>query len=195
MIFNAEISAGALMVVETKQLAKLMLTNPTKEEWRQAIEVENILQKKTPATAKRQAALVRKRLDLVHPEILEAIAKCDNELTLQLIFVSSLLHSQLHYDFMTKVYGEHLRRYESHITKNAWENFWEECAVLDPNINTWSELTKNKLHQVIIKILSQAKYIDTPKLKTLTPPYVRPEVVSLLKQHHPNILSGLEFTK
>lgn len=194
-MFNAEISAGALMVVESKQLAKLMLTSPTKEEWRHAIEIENILQKKTPATAKRQAILVKKRLDLVHPEILETIAKGDNELTLQLIFVSSLLHSQLHYDFMTKVYGEHLRRYESHITKNAWENFWEECTVLDPNINTWSELTKNKLHQVIIKILSQAKYIDTTKLKTLTPPYVRPEVVSLLKQHHPNILNGLEFTK
>lgn len=195
MIFNAEISAGALMVVETKQLAKLMLTHPTKEEWRHAIEVENILQKKTPSTAKRQAVLVKKRLDLVHPEILETIAKGDNELTLQLIFASSLLHSQLHFDFMTKVYGEHLRRYESHITKNAWESFWEECAILDSNINTWSELTKNKLHQVIIKILSQAKYIDTPRKQTLTPPSIRPEVLNLVKQHHLHILGGLEFTK
>lgn len=194
-MFNAEISAGALMVVETKQLAKLMLTSPTKEEWRHAIEIENILQKKTPSTAKRQAILVKKRLDLVHPEILEAIANSDNELTLQLIFASSLLHSQLHLDFMTKVYGEHLRRYETHITKNAWEIFWEECAILDANINNWSELTRNKLHQVIIKILSQAKYIDTPRNQTLTPPYVRPEVIRLVKQHHPQILSGLEFTK
>ena len=183
------------MVVETKQIAKLMLNNPTKEEWRHAIEVENVLQKKTPATAKRQAALIKKRLDLVHPEILEAIAKSDNELTIQLIFASSLLHSQLHCDFMTKVYGEHLRLYESHITNNTWEKFWEECAILDPNINTWSELTKNKLHQVIIKILSQAKYIDTPRAQALTPPYIRPEAIRLVKKYHPQILNGIDFRK
>lgn len=195
MIFNAEISAGALMIVETKQLARLMLTYPTKEEWRHAIEVENILQKKTPSTAKRQAVLIKKRLDLVHADILKTIAAGDNELVLQLIFASSLLHSQLHFDFMTKVYGEHLRRYESHITKNAWESFWVECAILDPNINTWSELTKNKLHQVIIKILSQAKYIDSTRQQNLTPPSIRPEALGLIGQHHPHILRGLEFIK
>ena len=78
MIYNAEISAGALMVVETKLVAKLLLKNPSKEDWKQAIEVDNILQKKTPATAKRQAILVKKRLDCVAPEILELIATGDN---------------------------------------------------------------------------------------------------------------------
>lgn len=194
-MFNAEISAGALMVVETKQLAKLMLSNPTKAEWKHAIEVENILQKKTPATAKRQAILIKKRLDCVAPEILESIVKGDNELTLQLVFASSLLHSQLHLDFMVKVYGEHLRLYEERLTKNAWENFWAECAILEPNINEWSELTKRKLHQVIVKILSQAKYIDSPKTQKLTPPGIRPEVASLIKTHHPHIMGGLEFSK
>jgi hypothetical protein len=194
-MYNAEISAGALMVVESKLLAKLMLTHPSNDSWKHAIEVENILQKKTPATAKRQAILIKKRLNLVHPDILVAIANGDNELILQFIFVSSLLHSQLHHDFMVKVYGDHLRRYESHITNNAWENFWEECAILDPNINSWSVLTKNKLHQVIIKILCQAKYLDTPRMQALTPPSMRPEVINLVKSHHPQILSGLEFTR
>ena len=195
MIYNAEISAGALMVVETKLLAKLLLKNPSKEDWKQAIEIDNILQKKTPATAKRQAILVKKRLDCVAPEILEQIASGDNELTLQLIFASSLLHSQLHLDYMKKVYGEHLRLYESHLKKNAWEHFWDECAILDSNINNWSELTKNKLNQVIVKILSQAKFIDSTGTKKITPPDIRPEVSNLVKKHHPHILSGLEFSK
>lgn len=194
-MYNAEISAGALMVVETKLLAKFMLTNPSKEDWKQAIEVENIIQKKTPATAKRQAILVKKRLDLVAPELLAQIASSDNELTLQLIFASSLLHSQLHLDYMKKVYGEHLRIYESHIKKSAWSLFWDECAILDPNINNWSDLTKNKLNQVIVKILSQAKFINSTRSQKLTPPNIRPEVIRLVKTHHPQILSGLEFSK
>lgn len=194
-MFNAEISAGALMVVETKQLANLLLTNPSKEEWKHAIEIENILQKKTPATAKRQAILIKKRLDLFHKDVLEMIAYGDNELTLQLIFASSLLHSQLHYDFMVKVYGEHIRKYERHISKSAWDNFWEECAVLDANINNWSDLTRSKLHQVIIKILSQAKYLDNPRSQTITPPYIRPEVKDLLKRYHAHVLNAMEFSK
>ena len=104
------------------------------------------------------------------------------------------LHSQLHLDYMIKVYGEHLRLYESHIKKNAWEYFWDECAILDSNINNWSELTKNKLNQVIVKILSQAKFIDSTRTQKLTPPAIRPEVLSLVKIHHPHILVGLEFT-
>lgn len=195
MIYNAEISAGALMVIETKLIAKFMLTNPTKEDWKQAIEIENILQKKTPSTAKRQAILVKKRLDLVAPEILRQIASSDNELTLQLIFVCSLLHSKLHLDYMSRVYGEHLRLYESHIKKNAWENFWDECSILDSNINNWSALTKSKLNQVIVKILSQAKFIDSTRTQKLTPPDIRPEVIALIKKHHPHILVGLEFSK
>ena len=96
---------------------------------------------------------------------------------------------------MKKVYGEHLRIYESHLKKGAWSLFWDECAILDPNINNWSELTKNKLNQVIVKILSQAKFIDSTRSQKLTPPDIRPEVIKLVKMHHPHILSGLEFSK
>ena len=194
-MYNAEISAGALMVIETKLLAKFMLSNPTKEEWKYAIEVENILQKKTPSTAKRQAILVKKRLDCLAIEIVQLIVSGDNELTLQFVFAGSLLHSQLHLDYMKKVYAEHLRLYESHINKNAWEHFWDECAILDSNINNWSPLTKSKLNQVIVKILSQAKFIESTRTQRLTPPDIRPEVINLVKKHHPQILSGLEFSK
>lgn len=194
-MFNAEISAGALLVVETKKIAKLMLTNPSTETWKHAIEIENILQKRTPSTAKRQANLVRKRLELINFEILNNIAEADNELTLQLIFASSLLQSRLHYDYMVKVYGAHLQKLDTHISKNAWENFWDECLLLDPSISVWSELTKNKLHQVIIKILSEAKYIDSTRNRMLTPPFMRPEAIDLVKKYHSQILNGLEFSK
>lgn len=194
-MYSAEISAGALMVVESKLIAKFMLTNPTREDWKHAIEIENILQKRTPATGKRQAILIRKRLECVTNDILELISTGDNELTLQLLFASSLLQSQLHLDYMKKVYGEHLRLYETHIKKNAWSYFWEECAMLDPNINNWSDLTKNKLNQVIVKMLSEAKFIDTTRTLKLTPPDLRPEVIELVRSHHPHIISSLEFLK
>ena len=61
--YNAEISAGSLLPLESRRIAALLLTDPDDAAWRHAIEVENILQKKTPATARRQATLI---LSLIH---------------------------------------------------------------------------------------------------------------------------------
>ena len=51
--YNAEISAGSLMPLESRRIAVLLLTQPDEAAWRHAIEIENILQKNTPATVPR----------------------------------------------------------------------------------------------------------------------------------------------
>lgn len=181
------------MLVESKQLARLYLTQPTPERWREAIEVENILQKKTPATSTRQAALVKKRFQLMNIELIEQIANSDNELATQLLFAGALLHSQLLYDYMIKVYAQHIKRLEKTIYRYAWESFWEESALLDPSINQWSTATKTKLSQVILRILSQAKYIETTKNMEIAPFYIRPEARSVIRLHHPHLIAAMEF--
>lgn len=54
-IYNAEISAGSLMVPESRRVARFMLTLPEPELWAPTLWWENILQKRSPATARRQA--------------------------------------------------------------------------------------------------------------------------------------------
>ena len=62
-LYNAEISAGSLMLPESRRVARLLLTHPATEQWFEALKVDNILQKKSPATARRQARLI---LSLIH---------------------------------------------------------------------------------------------------------------------------------
>ena len=64
-LYNAEISAGSLLLLESKRIATLLLGQPDEAAWVHAIEIENILQKKTPATARRQARLIRRRLPVL----------------------------------------------------------------------------------------------------------------------------------
>ena len=191
-LYNAEISAGAIMLVETKRLAKLLLEQPTQEEWNHALVEENILQKKTPSTAKRQAALIKKRLDTLTPVGLELITDGDNEVTSQMIFASCILHSELLKDYLQHEYAGHLRRLDTHLNSNSWDAFWVECAKRDPSILAWSDLTKNKLFQVILRILAQVKYIESNKSKRITPPILHPQVVRYLKQNNPETLKVME---
>ncbi|HIJ94867.1 MAG TPA: DUF1819 family protein [Desulfuromonadales bacterium] len=45
-------------------MARILLSGPDKMTWQRAIVVDNVLQRTSPATAKRMATLIRKRLEL-----------------------------------------------------------------------------------------------------------------------------------
>jgi len=68
-IYNAEIVAGSLLIPESRNIARLLLNGANKTNWHHAIIVDNILQKRSPASAKRQAKLIRNRLELMKPDL------------------------------------------------------------------------------------------------------------------------------
>jgi len=54
------------MLSESRIVARLLLDGVRGAEWEQAIRINNVLQKSSPATAIRQARLIRLRLETVH---------------------------------------------------------------------------------------------------------------------------------
>jgi hypothetical protein len=110
--YNAEISAGSLMPLESKRLAALLLTHPDDTAWRDAIEVENILQKNTPATARRQATLIRKRLMTLDAKGWEMISSREGEVVNQLLLAAAVKHSH--------ALGDFLRSLSMQIASAAW---------------------------------------------------------------------------
>ncbi|WP_082657768.1 MULTISPECIES: BrxA family protein [unclassified Sphingopyxis] len=57
-----------LKLYESRVIAGLLLESVSAEKWKQAIEVENVLQKTSLGTAKRQASLIRTRLKTMTPD-------------------------------------------------------------------------------------------------------------------------------
>lgn len=179
-LYNAEISAGSLLLPESRRIAHLLLQRPTDEEWNQAIRENNLLQKK-PATAIRQARLIRNRLSTLDDRGLKLVADGDGELSSQVLLAAAARHSLLLSDFLKDVYGSDLRRLERTLSHRQWETFLVECAHRDPAVDTWAATTRKKLFQVIIRILAEAKYLDTARRMGLTPPMLHPKVRAYLK--------------
>jgi len=193
--YNAEISAGSLMPLESKRVAALLLTHPDDTAWREAIEVQNILQKKTPATARRQATLIRKRLTTLDAKAWEMITTREGEVVNQLLLVASVKHSLLLGDFLRRVYADHQRRLETNLAATDWQDFLTESAHHDAAVANWTDGTKAKLFQVIVRILVEAKYIDSARSMKLTPPSLHPDVERYLRKHHESyVLECLERT-
>lgn len=180
-LYNAEISAGSLMVPESRRIAKLLLNRPTDAQWDAAIKDENLLQK-SPATARRQARLIRNRLATLDDEGLTLVAKSDSELCRQLLLAASARHSRLLSDFLRDVYIADLRRLENTLSHRQWEAFLTECEHRDNAVSQWAASTREKLFQVIVRILAEAKYLDSTRRMGLTPPMLHPKARAYLKR-------------
>ena len=181
--YNAEISAGSLMPLESRRLAELLQTNPDETTWIQAVETDNILQKKTPATARRQARLIKRRLTTLALEGWKLIAERDTEVSIQMLLVAAVKHSQLLGDFLLNVYANRQRRLELTLSASDWHDFLVECTHRDASVASWSETTKKKLHEVIVRILVEAKYLQNSRSMKLTPRSLHPDVRRYLIAH------------
>ena len=192
-LYNAEISAGSLLPLESKRVAALLLTEPDNAAWRYAIEVDNILQKKTPASSRRQATLIRKRLDGLDAEGWKMIAEREHEVVTQLLLAAAIKHSQLLGDFMLRVYADRQRRLEPTLVTIDWQDFLAECAHHDIAVAGWSDATKAKLFQVIVRILAEVKYLESARSMKLSPRSLHPDVRRYLHDHRESyVLECLE---
>lgn len=184
------------MPLESKRIALLLMSEPDAAAWSKAIELDNILQKKTPATARRQATLIRKRLDTLDAEAWGMIAERENEVAIQLILSAAIKHSQLLGEFMRNVYAVRQRSLELTLAPTDWHDFLAECAHHDPAVAGWSESTRAKLFQVIVRILVEAKYLENSRSLRLTPKSLHPDVRRYLHAHDETyVLDCLERLK
>lgn len=174
--YQADLSAGSLMLPESRIVAGLMIASTNPENWDQAIRSDNVLQKSSPATAIRQARLIRLRLESIDASVWSSIRDGDKEMATQLLFAAALKHSELLKDFLREVVADHVRRLEHSLSITAWEPFLHDCAARDPAVATWTESTRKKLLQVIIRILAEAKYLESTRSLRLLPAHLHPAV-------------------
>lgn len=179
-IYNAEISAGSLMLRESRKIADLLLAGADDAAWHQALAVDNILQKKVPATARRMARLIRNRLELATPELWKMVARGNSEIATQSLLAAAIKHSRLLGDFLGEVVKEHYKAFNHQLSFMDWKNHVVLCAQRDGAVSTWSETTKSKLGQVIFRILAEARYVDSTRSLKLTPVSLTPEVRAYL---------------
>jgi len=172
------------MPLESRRIAGLLLTRPDDAAWRQAIEVENILQKNTPATARRMATLIRKRLMTLDAQGWQMICERESEVHLQLLLAAAVQHSALLGDFMRNVYARRQRQLEPTLARQDWPDFLAECAQHDLAVARWAKSTRTKLFEVIVRVLVEAKYLENARTLRLTPRSLHPDVRHYLSARH-----------
>jgi len=183
-IYSGDIVAGALLMEESRKIAALLLGGDHPERWHQAIVIDNILQKRSPKSAKRQANLIRARLALMSSDLWNIIVEGSSETTSQALLAASIRHSRLVGDFMDTVLRLHWRTFTRHITPTDWKDHLDACEQIDPRVASWKPSTRDKLRQVVFRMLAESGYIDNTRTCRLMPVSLVPDLRKYLVNHN-----------
>ena len=178
--FSGDIVAGSLLIRESREIARLLLNGVDPESWHQAIVVDNVLQKRSPVAAKRQARLIRNRLSLMKADLWEMVDKGSSDVAIQALLAAAIKHSRLLGDFLVTVIRQHWQTFTDKVTVRDWEDYLESCVQADPKVDSWTDQTRAKLKQIVFKILAESRYIASTRSPQLLPVSIIPEVEQYL---------------
>ena len=181
--YKADIAGGSLKLQESRVVAGLLLDGVTDTEWRDAIEVANVLQKRSPNTAKRQASLMRVRLETMTPELWELVRDGSKIVATHALFAAAIKHSTLLGDFLDLMVRDQFRMFRPDLPRKLWLDFIDKCHDREPNMPEWRESTTNKLGDTVFQILAEGGYLLDTKKYILQPVRISGEVMAYLRDH------------
>lgn len=169
------------MVRESRIIAGLLLEDSPREVWDHEILEENLLQKRSPASARRNAQAIRKRLERLDPSFWRALRDGDEELAIQVAFCAALERNLLLVEFIEQVVSAAYRTHIGKLELYLWADFLEDCAQKDFRIRDWKESSKNKMGQVVFRILAEMGYLENSNSMRLQRVIIRPELKMMLE--------------
>jgi|TARA_B100001971_G_C18215406_1_gene553475 hypothetical protein len=194
--YKANITAGALLVYESRKIAGLMLTEVSPDEWKQVIEDQNILQRLSPASSIRIANFIRSRLRLMTPDLWELVKDGDSVTATQACLAAAIKHCRLLGDYLDIVVRGQFNKLEDRLTPRLWEDFVLGCRQRDPEMDEFPSTTAKKMRTNIHRILNEAGYLKGGRKWLLQRVDILPEILRYLKNNDEEyVLRCMQVTK
>lgn len=178
--YSLSFTAASLMYFETEQVANLYLEHQDWNVAKQLVIDENILQKGTVSTRKREFAEIKKRLKDLNNNELKFITECTiDELKFFCLYLCSRSYRLL-YEFIVEVVREKYLMFDYSIFDSDYARFIESKTASSIKLQKMTEKTHYKIKQVIFKILAQSGLIDSVKTKNIQKPYIPKELETIV---------------
>ena len=178
--YGSDLIGGSLQVRESRIVADLLLQDASSEQWHEAIQQQNRLQKRAPTSAKRVAHAIRKRLERLDAPFWRAIRDGDDELATQVVFCSALERNLLLVEFIETVLKDAFVTRAGVLEPYHWNEFLDERSHRDSTITTWTESSRKKMAQVVYRMLAEVGLLKSTRNMKLQNLMIRSEVRVLL---------------
>jgi hypothetical protein len=195
-VYKANLTAGGLLVPESRKIADLMIREVDESVWRRTIQEENILQARSVASAIRKANLIRARLSLMTKELWLMVKTGDSTLSTQAIFATAIKHSRILGDYLDLVVRDQFRSLEDRLRPVLWEEFISSCKQRDPLMRDFPPSTAKKMRTMVHNILREVGYLTKSKRWELKKIEIVPELLDYLERKNETyILKCIQVSK
>jgi Putative inner membrane protein (DUF1819) len=184
MRYQADITAGALKVTESRRIADLLLQGTSETGWKEALYDQNILQTRHPATARRLALLLRGRLGLMDADLWKLVRDGSSLVATHACLAAAVKRSALLGDFLDLVLREQYQCYAEALSNKLWEEYIVDCQGRDPDMPRWSDSTIARLRSSVFQLLAQAGCVENTRTLRLQTVHIASQVLDYLMDHH-----------
>jgi len=187
--YSLSFTAASLMFYETEQVARLYLEH---DDWKVVAEMvvdDNVLQKGTVSTRKREFAEIKKRLvNLNKDELLFLTEATTDELKLYCLVLCAKTY-RLIFEFISEVVRDKYLMFDYVIYDSDYAKFIESKTASSEKLQSITEKTEYKIKQVIFRILEQSSLIDSSKARNIQKPYISDELQNIVSQYDVKFLA------
>ncbi len=133
--YRTDLTAGSLKVTESRIIAGLLLRGVDADGWRAALYEDNVLQARSPMTAKRLRTLIRRRLETMGPGLWQLVRDGSGVVATHACLAAAVKRSPLLGDFLDLVVREQVRLFAPALTHRLWEDYHDREPQISQNVS------------------------------------------------------------
>lgn len=182
--YSAAMTREQFLFYEMRTTARLLAEGDSAEEAVRRIVEENLFQYPTERSLRRMARTCIKRLASLGDEMLvEALATEPFDTAKQIALYAMMKSYALVWEFMTDIIGEKYRTRDFAFSRAELNAFFLRLQDEDAAVAAWSEQSVAKLKQVLVKVLVETEYLDSPRAARLNPVWLSPVLAQAIRAH------------
>lgn len=178
-IYQSDLSAGSLLVSESKVIAELVRQGLDAAQIAERVVAENLLQKRSLQYTKKLCGAIIDRLGRGDQTILDLVSG-DRQVAVQSLLALNLVRSRLLLDFFVLALADEYRLGHKKLENTVWNRFVEGCISRDPSVQDWSNATLETMRKVVFRILVEAGFLESTRTRKLQKVFIHPEVADYL---------------
>lgn len=184
-IYNGSLTREQFLFYETRITAQLICQNLPRDEIIERIKNENLFQFPTEKMVVSIARTCFRRLDaLASDALVRLIADAPMETAKQVNLYAIMKDNRVVWDFMTTVIGEKYRTQALDFSPKDVSIFLFLLREQNDSVAGWSDSTVSKIRQVLIRILTECRYLDSIRASQLNWISIEPELEDEIRVQH-----------
>jgi hypothetical protein len=158
--YQMSFTTGGLFYNESLQVAEIYKKTGDWIKTRNLVLSENILQARTESSARREAREICSRLVLMTKDQLQLLSSGSRQEQQYLLWVAVCKRYAFVKDFTVEVIREKFLRMDLHLQQEDYQFFFTKKAEWHKELEKLKNSTKNKLRQVLFRIMREAEIIS-----------------------------------